>query len=84
MSPAAQPGARHPFKLPPLFFVASALSGLLLGLAVLGLVSPTVLPPAWTFQHSLTALGAGLGLECWAVILLLRALRAARKPAGPA
>ena len=82
MSPAAGAGARPKLELPPMFFVASILSALLVALGVAGLANANLLPAGWTFQHSVTALGAGLGLEAWAMILLLQAVRASRRPAG--
>jgi len=65
-----------------MFFVASVLSTLLVALGVACLVNANLLPAGWTFQHSVAALGAGLGLEAWAVIFLLQAVRASRRPAG--
>ena len=73
--------ARPRLKLPALFFVTSALSGLLLGLGVLGIVLPSAVPALGEPMLSGAALGAGLGLEVWAVLLLIKALRAARRAA---
>lgn len=83
MSATPGTGARPKLKLPPMFFITSALSTLLVAVGIAGLARADLLPSGWTFQHSVTALGAGLGLELWAVILLLQALRAARRGGEP-
>jgi len=64
-----------------MFFVTSALSGLLLGLGVLGIVAPSAVPVLGESTLSLAAVGGGLGLEVWAVVILIKALRAARRAA---
>ena len=64
-----------------MFFVTSALSGLLLGLGLLGIVWPSAVPVMGEFTVSLAAVGGGLGLEVWAVVILIKAQRAARRAA---
>lgn len=63
-----------------MFFVTSALSGLLLGLGLLGIVRPSAVPVLGE-TVSLAAVGGGLGLEVWAVVILIKAQRAARRAA---
>jgi len=77
----AESGAPVRLKLPAMFFVTSALSGLLLGLGVLGIVRPSAVPVLGESTVSLAAVGGGLGLEVWAVVILIKALRAARRAA---
>ena len=77
----AESGAPVRLKLPAMFFVTSALSGLLLGLGLLGIVWPSAVPVMGEFTVSLAAVGGGLGLEAWAVVILIKAQRAARRAA---
>lgn len=68
-------------KLPPLFFVTTALSGVALGAGALGLAMPELVPALGHPPVAWTLIGAGVALEAFAISMVLAAARSSN--AGP-
>jgi len=62
-------------NLPPLFFVATAISGLALAAGALGLASPALVPALGHPPVAWALIGTGVALEGWAVAMVLAAAR---------
>ena len=64
-----------PFKLPPMFFVASISASLLLAAGFIGLFAPEVVPVLADRTIAIACIAAGAMLELWSVMQLISATR---------